>query len=120
MSAFKVRRITDLIRGRTLEEALFILIFLPYKASYPILKVLKSASKNAQHNLGLSKTSLFVSRIWVQEGPTLKRFQPRAQGRGFPIRKPLSHIVVVLTQKVFGNLLLVSLFYLLLFYGTKN
>ena len=94
MSPNKVRRIVDQIRGRSYEEALMILQFMPYKACNPILKVLCSAAANAKHNLELNKSELFINEVYVDKGPVMKRFQPRAQGRGFPILKPTCHISI--------------------------
>lgn len=99
ISPFKVRRVIDQIRGRSFEEALMILGFMPYRACDPVLKVLRSAVSNAKNNLGLSKSSLFITEIRADEGPILKRFRPRAQGRGFRIRKPTCHISVVVSKK---------------------
>lgn len=94
MSPQKVRRVLDQIRGRSYEEALMILQFMPYRACEPISKVLYSAAANAKNNLGLTKASLSISEAKVDRGPILKRFRPRAQGRGFPIRKPTCQISI--------------------------
>jgi large subunit ribosomal protein L22 len=94
MSPYKVRRVLDQIRGRQYREALIILEFMPYKACEPILKVLRSAVANAEHNNGLEPTSLVVSQAYADGGPTLKRFRPRAQGRAYRIHKPTCHITV--------------------------
>ena len=94
MSPFKVRRVLDQIRGRQYREALIILEFMPYKACDPILKVLRSAVANAEHNAGLDPTTLVVSQAFADGGPTLKRYRPRAQGRAYQIRKPTCHITV--------------------------
>jgi large subunit ribosomal protein L22 len=94
MSPYKVRRVLDQIRGREYREALIILEFMPYKACEPILKVLRSAVANAEHNNGLDPTSLVVSQAYADGGPTLKRFRPRAQGRAYRIHKPTCHITV--------------------------
>jgi large subunit ribosomal protein L22 len=94
MSPFKVRRVLDQIRGRSYREALIILEFMPYKACDPVLKVLRSAVANAEHNAGLDPTTLVVSKAFADGGPTLKRFRPRAQGRAYQIRKPTCHITV--------------------------
>jgi large subunit ribosomal protein L22 len=94
MSPYKVRRVLDQIRGRQYREALIILEFMPYKACEPILKVLRSAVANAEHNNGLDPTSLVVSQAYADGGPTLKRFRPRAQGRAYRIHKPTCHITV--------------------------
>jgi large subunit ribosomal protein L22 len=94
MSPLKVRRVLDQIRGRSYREALIILEFMPYRACDPILKVLRSAVANAEHNEGLDPTTLVVSQAFADGGPTLKRFRPRAQGRAYQIRKPTCHITV--------------------------
>ncbi|OKH17205.1 50S ribosomal protein L22 [[Limnothrix rosea] IAM M-220] len=94
MSPRKVRRVLDQIRGRSYREALIILEFMPYRACEPILKVLRSAVANAEHNEGLDPSSLIVSTAFADAGPVLKRYRPRAQGRAFQIRKPTCHITV--------------------------
>lgn len=94
MSPRKVRRVLDQIRGLSYREALIILEFMPYRACEPILKVLRSAVANAEHNEGLDPSSLVVSTAFADAGPVLKRFRPRAQGRAFQIRKPTCHITV--------------------------
>jgi large subunit ribosomal protein L22 len=100
MSPHKVRKVIDQIRGRSYEQALMLLEFMPYRACYPILQVVCSAAANANHNLGLSKANLFISEAMVSNGPVLKRFRPRAQGRGYPIRKPTCSITVVVKNRV--------------------
>nr|AWK91971.1 ribosomal protein L22 [Isoetes melanopoda subsp. silvatica]AYM34697.1 ribosomal protein L22 [Isoetes louisianensis] len=99
MSAHKARRVVNQIRGRSYEQALMILEFMPYRACYPILKLISSASTNASQILGLSKANLFVGEARVDEGASLKRFQPRAQGRAYPIHKPTCHITIVVKGK---------------------
>jgi large subunit ribosomal protein L22 len=94
MSPYKVRRVLDQIRGRTYREALIILEFMPYKSCDPILKVLRSAVANAEHNNGLDPATLIVSKAFADGGPSLRRFRPRAQGRAYQIRKPTCHITV--------------------------
>jgi large subunit ribosomal protein L22 len=94
VSPTKARRVIDLIRGLTAAEALAVLKFAPQAASEPVYKVLASAMANAENNLDLDRDSLVVSRAYVDEGPTLKRIRPRAQGRAFRIRKRTSHITV--------------------------
>jgi large subunit ribosomal protein L22 len=100
MSAHKARRVIDQIRGRSYEQALMILEFMPYRACYPILQLISSAAANAGHNLKINKTNLFISEAKVDEGAILKRFQPRAQGRGYPIHKPTCHITIILKKKI--------------------
>ncbi len=94
MSPRKVRRVLDLVRGRSYREALIILEFMPYRACDPIIKVLRSAVANAENNMGLNRSSLMVSQAYADMGPSLKRFRPRAQGRAFQIRKPTCHITI--------------------------
>jgi large subunit ribosomal protein L22 len=94
MSPYKVRRILDQIRGRSYREALIILEFMPYKACEPILKVLRSAVANAEHNNGLDPASLAISQAFADGGPSLRRYRPRAQGRAYQIRKPTCHITI--------------------------
>jgi large subunit ribosomal protein L22 len=97
----KARRVVDLIRGKQAVEALAILKFAPQGASEPVYKLVASAIANARvkadaDNSYLDEQDLYVSRAFVDEGTTLKRFQPRAQGRAFRINKRTSHITVVL------------------------
>jgi large subunit ribosomal protein L22 len=94
----KARRVVDLIRGLPANQAQATLAFAPQSASDPIGKVLASAIANAGHNSHLDASSLVVSRAWVDEGPTLKRFRPRAQGRGYRINKRTSHITVIVSD----------------------
>jgi large subunit ribosomal protein L22 len=94
MSPHKVRRVLDQIRGRSYREALIILEFMPYRACQPVLKVLRSAVANAEHNQGLDPASLVVSEAFADQGPSLRRYRPRAQGRAYQIRKPTCHITV--------------------------
>lgn len=94
MSPHKVRRVLDQIRGRSYREALIILEFMPYKACEPILKVLRSAVANAENNAGYTPADLIVSTAYADQGPVLKRFRPRAQGRAYQIRKPTCHITI--------------------------
>jgi large subunit ribosomal protein L22 len=97
----KARRVVNLIRGRQAVEALAILKFAPQGASEPVYKLVASAIANARvkadaSNSYLDEQDLFVARAFVDEGTTLKRFQPRAQGRAFRINKRTSHITIVL------------------------
>jgi large subunit ribosomal protein L22 len=94
MSPFKVRRVLDQIRGRSYREALIILEFMPYRACEPILKVLRSAVANAEHNVGYTPADLVISQAYADQGPVLKRYRPRAQGRAYQIRKPTCHITI--------------------------
>ncbi|MBT5247207.1 MAG: 50S ribosomal protein L22 [Microbacteriaceae bacterium] len=97
----KARRVVDLIRGRQAQEALGVLKFAPQAASEPIAKLVASAMANARvtadkEGIFLDDQDLFIARAFVDEGLTLKRFRPRAQGRAFRINKRTSHITVVL------------------------
>nr|AWT38761.1 ribosomal protein L22 [Licmophora sp.] len=98
MSPHKIRRVLDQLRGRSYQEALMILEFLPYDASGPIWQVIHSAAANANHNYGLDKKNLIIEKIFADEGPKLKRIRPRAQGRAYKILKPTCHITVVLSE----------------------
>ena len=95
MSPTKARQVVDLIRGRHVEDARRVLQFTPRGASPTVKKVLDSAIANAEHNRNLPADELVVARAWVDEGPTLRRFRPRAQGRATRIRKRTCHISVV-------------------------
>ena len=94
VTPMKARRVIDLIRNMPADRALSVLKFAPQAASEPVAKVLASAVANAEHNFQLDPASLVVSRAYVDEGPTLKRFQPRAQGRAYRIRKRTCHITI--------------------------
>ena len=95
MTPMKCRRVIDLVRGMPVDAALDVLRFDVHAASEPIGKVVASAVANAEHNKSLNRRDLFISQAYVDEGPTLKRFRPRAQGRAYRIRKRTSHITVV-------------------------
>ncbi|AMB57678.1 MULTISPECIES: 50S ribosomal protein L22 [Microterricola] len=104
----KARRVVNLIRGKQAQEALAILKFAPQGASEPVYKLVASAIANARvkadaSNTFLDEQDLFISQAFVDEGATLKRFQPRAQGRAFQILKRTSHITVVLTTPEEGT-----------------
>ena len=99
ISPHKIRRVIDQIRGRSYQEALMILEFLPYQASGPVWQVIHSAAANAKHNHGLNKKKLVISKIFADEGPKLKRIRPRAQGRAYKILKPTCHITVIIEEK---------------------
>jgi large subunit ribosomal protein L22 len=100
VTPMKARRVVDLIRGKAATEAQAVLRFAPQAASVPVGKVLDSAIANAAHNFNHTDIdNLYVIEAYVDEGPTLKRFQPRAQGRAYRIRKRTSHITVVVGSK---------------------
>lgn len=98
----KVRLVVDLIRGKQVGEAVAILKHTPKAASPVIEKVLKSAIANAEHNFDMDINSLVVTEVYVNEGPTLKRFRPRAMGRASQINKRTSHITLVVSEKKEG------------------
>ena len=95
MSPRKIRRGLRQIQGKTYPEALMLLEFMPYASCTPIIKVLRSATANAKNNLGLDETKLTVKKAFADQGPTMKRFRPRAQGRAYRILKATSHITIV-------------------------
>ena len=95
----KARLVVDLIRGKSVAEALAILEFTPRAASPIVEKVLRSAIANAEHNYDLESANLYVSEAYVNEGATLKRFRHRAKGMASPINKRTSHVVVVVSEK---------------------
>ena len=99
VSASKARRVINLVRGKSVEEALDILRWAPQAASEPIAKVIASAAANAQNNSGLDPRTLVVATVYADEGPTAKRIRPRAQGRAYRIRKRTSHITVVVESR---------------------
>ncbi|MBV7294608.1 50S ribosomal protein L22 [Corynebacterium sp. TAE3-ERU12] len=98
-SPMKARRVLDTIRGVTVDDALASLEYAPQAAADQIAKVVASAAANAENNFGMDPRSLVVSECWADEGPTMKRFRPRAQGRAFHIRKRTSHITVVVESQ---------------------
>lgn len=99
VSASKARRVIDLVRGKSVSDALDILRWAPQAASEPVAKVIASAAANAQNNEGLDPSTLVVATIHADEGPTAKRIRPRAQGRAFRIRKRTSHITVIVESR---------------------
>jgi large subunit ribosomal protein L22 len=99
----KARRVVDLIRGMPADQAQATLKFAPQSASDPVGKVLDSAIANAAQQSHVDASSLVVSSAWVDEGPTLKRFRPRAQGRGYRIEKKTSHITVIVSDRGVSN-----------------
>ncbi|MGJ6126176.1 50S ribosomal protein L22 [Mycolicibacterium sp. Y3] len=99
MSPTKARRVIDLVRGKSVAEALDILRWAPQEASETVAKVIASAAANAQNNNGLDPATLVVATIHADGGPTAKRIRPRAQGRAFRIRKRTSHITVIVESR---------------------
>lgn len=100
MSPRKVRLVADLVGGMDADEAAAQLVHLRKGAALPIRKLLHSAVANAEHNAKLDRANLFVRQVIVNQGATLKRFQPRAFGRATPLRKRTSHITIVLDEHV--------------------
>lgn len=95
MSAHKARRVVDQIRGRSYEETLMILELMPYRACYPILKLVYSAAANANYNMDSNESNLVISKAQVNEGTATKKLKPRARGRSFTIKRPTCHIAIV-------------------------
>ena len=98
-STRKTRLVTQAIVGRPVTQAAALLRFMPQAAARDVAQVLKSATANAENNHNLSPDELVVAEAMANEGPTVKRGRPRAQGRYFPIHKPMTHITVVLENK---------------------
>ena len=98
-STRKTRLVTQAIKGKPVEEAAALLQFMPQKAAADVARVLKSATANAENNLSLSADELFIADAICNEGPTIKRWRPRAQGRAFPIHKPMTHITIVVADR---------------------
>ena len=103
VSPMKARRVVDLIRDMSAQDALAMLKFAPQAAAEPVGKVVASAIANAEHNFSLDPATLIITRAFVDEGPTMKRFRPRAQGRAYRIRKRTSHITVEVESIATGN-----------------
>jgi len=99
VTPLKARRVVDVIRGMKADEAAALLRFAPQSAAEPVRKVLESAMANAENNDGLAPDTLYVAEAYVDEGPTMKRFRPRAQGRAYRVAKRTSHITVVVEER---------------------
>jgi large subunit ribosomal protein L22 len=99
MSPYKVRFVLDLIRGKHVDEARRVLQFTPKAPAPELTKILNAAVANAENTLRVPPDSLFVARCWADEGPTLKRWRPRALGRAYRIRKRTSHITIVVEPR---------------------
>jgi len=99
ISPSKVRVVLDLIRGKQVDEALTILRFTPKAASPLLEKLLRSAIANAENNFNMNRDGLYISQCYADEGPIMKRFRARAQGRAYSIHKKTSHITIVLKEK---------------------
>lgn len=99
ISSRKVKIVIDLIRGKSVDEALAIVKFTPKAASEIIEKLLKSAIANAENNHNMAHEKLYVSEVYANQGPTLKRIRPAAKGSAVRIRKRTSHITIVLKER---------------------
>lgn len=99
VGAQKARLVADVVRGKDVNEAVKTLTFLNKKSAAMVKKLIESAVANAEYKKVMDVDSLYVKAIWVDQGPVLKRFRPRAQGRAFGVRKKTSHINVVLEEK---------------------
>ncbi|MBE0466638.1 MAG: 50S ribosomal protein L22 [Candidatus Desulforudis sp.] len=98
LSPVKVRQVVDLVRGKKVDEALAILQFTPKRAARSVAKVIRSAAANAEHNNDSDRAELFIARAYVDQGPSLKRWRPRAYGRANVIKHRTSHITVVVSD----------------------
>ena len=98
-STRKARLVVQVIKGRSVEEAAAVLRFMPQHAAKDVARVLKSATANAENNLNMSADELVVLDARADEGPAIKRWRPRAQGRAFPIHKPQTHITVTVGNR---------------------
>jgi large subunit ribosomal protein L22 len=98
-STRKANLVVAAIKGRPVEEAAALLKFMPQHAAHDVLAVLKSATANAENNHNLSAEDLIVADAQANEGPSIKRWRPRAQGRAFPIHKPMTHITIVVADR---------------------
>jgi large subunit ribosomal protein L22 len=98
-STRKARLVTSAIKGKPVEEAAALLRFMPQNAARDIARVLKSATANAENNHNLSAEDLIIVDAIANEGPTIKRWRPRAQGRAFPIHKGMTHITIVVADQ---------------------
>ncbi|PDW04204.1 50S ribosomal protein L22 [Candidatus Viridilinea mediisalina] len=95
ISPLKVRLVMDVVRGMPVGKALSTLTYMPQKAAREVARTIKSAAANAENNFDLDRKTLFIKRIYADQGPVLKRFMPRARGMANRIRKPTTHITVV-------------------------
>lgn len=99
VSARKARLVADIVRGRTVKEALAMLKFMSQKSARHVFKVIESATANAENNYSMDTEALVVSRIFVDEGPTQRRFRPRAHGRVSPLLKRTSHVTAIVADR---------------------
>ncbi|MEF3275175.1 50S ribosomal protein L22 [Chloroflexus sp.] len=99
ISPLKVRLVMDVVRGMPVDRALATLRYMPQKAAREVARTLKSAIANAEHNFDMDRENLYIKTIYADQGPVLKRFMPRARGMANRIRKPTTHITVVVADK---------------------
>lgn len=99
ISPRKARMVVDMIRGKDVSQALALLKFAPQRASVPVAKVIMSAAANAEHNHEMNRDNLYIAAAYVDQGPTLKRYLPRAMGRADVMRRRTSHITVVVKER---------------------
>ncbi|MCS6887247.1 50S ribosomal protein L22 [Chloroflexus islandicus] len=99
ISPLKVRLVMDVVRGMPVDRALATLRYMPQKAAREVARTLKSAIANAEHNFEMDREELYIKTIYADQGPVLKRFMPRARGMANRIRKPTTHITVVVADK---------------------
>uniref|UniRef100_A0AAU7YSF4 Large ribosomal subunit protein uL22c n=1 Tax=Elaphoglossum sinii TaxID=3136286 RepID=A0AAU7YSF4_9MONI len=104
VSPIKIRRIIEQIRGCSYGKALVLPEFMPYKTCYLISQLILSAAANANTNLGLNKSDLFISEALVENSAYLRRFRPRAQGRGYPIKKPICKVIIKSNSNFVGKM----------------
>lgn len=95
----KMQLVADLVRGKNADEALAILKYTPKRGAKVMEKLLTSAIANAENNYEMNRDELYVAQVYANQGPTMKRFRPRAQGRAFTIRKHTSHVGIVLKER---------------------
>ena len=95
----KVRLVLDAVRGKSVDEAVAILRFLPHGGAKEVLAVVRSAAANAENNFQMAPEDLYIKRIFADEGPTFKRFRPRARGMASPILKRTSHLTVIVEER---------------------
>jgi len=100
ISPRKVRLVADLVRGKGVEEAISLLRYTPKRAALPVAKLIKSAAMNAQNEHDVDPDALYIKSITVDQGPSLKRWLPRAMGRATPLWKRTSHVTVVVGEKL--------------------
>ncbi|GIV91964.1 50S ribosomal protein L22 [Chloroflexus sp.] len=99
ISPLKVRLVMDVVRGMSVDRALATLRYMPQKAAREVARTIKSAAANAEHNFDMDRESLYIKTIYADQGPVLKRIMPRARGMANRIRKPTTHITVVVADR---------------------